>query len=93
MYQAYSMLVLHAIPHQRLAKSRLRRLLACMAISGRTRHGYAAYKIAYSFDTQKRERLTPFPLFCYFLYNIRMEFSTHSIATPESANTASHMEA
>ena len=29
----------------------------------------------------------------YFLYSIRMAFRTHSIATPESANTASHMEA
>ncbi len=29
----------------------------------------------------------------FFVYSRRMEFSTHSIATPESANTASHMEA
>ena len=29
----------------------------------------------------------------HFLYNILMEFSTHSMATPESAKTASHMEA
>lgn len=31
--------------------------------------------------------------FRYFLYSIRMELRTHSMATPESANTASHMEA
>ena len=37
------------------------------------------------------ERPLPFPVTFYFLYSIRMEFSTHSIATPESANTASHM--
>lgn len=29
----------------------------------------------------------------YFLYRIRMEFNTQRIATPVSANTASHMEA
>lgn len=29
----------------------------------------------------------------YFLYRMRMELRTHSIATPESAITASHMEA
>ena len=31
--------------------------------------------------------------FGHFLYRVRMELSTHSMATPESANTASHMEA
>ena len=31
--------------------------------------------------------------FCYFLYSSRMLLSTHSIATPESANTASHIDA
>ena len=29
----------------------------------------------------------------YFRYRIRMELRTQSIATPESANTAAHMEA
>ena len=29
----------------------------------------------------------------YFMYRMRMELRTHSIATPESAITASHMEA
>lgn len=32
---------------------------------------------------------------CYsvFIYSMRIELSTHSIATPVSANTASHMDA
>ena len=32
---------------------------------------------------------------CYsvFIYSMRTELSTHSIATPVSANTASHMDA
>ncbi len=29
----------------------------------------------------------------YFLYRLRMAFSTHNMATPLSANTAAHMEA
>ena len=40
---------------------------------------------------EKGRAVKVLPLFGYFLYSIRMELSTHSMATPESANTASHM--
>ena len=40
---------------------------------------------------EKGRAVKALPLLGYFLYSIRMEFSTHSMATPESANTASHM--